>query len=234
MHPGLPTRNHCTTQRPRPRSLVVSAPRSVALLPRRIAQGVFFISADGNDKTNENESENDTSLSTSTLANLEITHAVVTRGSDPRLSWGMKSLFVGPKDPLSKVVGWMRAVRRLGACIIVGDFAAAAGYLVIELGLTPRTAWLRIARGVPPVGDLVLARLCALALVHNEKEKERNVNVNEAALGSSERERECTSGNGDGGTGRGYQGLGISAVSHRRQRFRTRAGTGSGLKHVVN
>ncbi len=208
MHPGLPTRNHCTTQRPRPRSLVVSAPRSVALL--------------------------DTSLSTSTLANLEITHAVVTRGSDPRLSWGMKSLFVGPKDPLSKVVGWMRAVRRLGACIIVGDFAAAAGYLVIELGLTPRTAWLRIARGVPPVGDLVLARLCALALVHNEKEKERNVNVNEAALGSSERERECTSGNGDGGTGRGYQGLGISAVSHRRQRFRTRAGTGSGLKHVVN
>jgi hypothetical protein len=168
------------------------------------------------------------------LINLEITHAVVTRGSDPRLSWGMKSLFVGPQDPLSKVVAWMRAVRRLGAHIIVGDFAAAAGYLVVDLGLTPRTAWLRIARGVPPVGDLVLARLCVLALAHNEKEKEnRNGGANEATLGSSERERERSSGNGDvsGGTWCGYQGLGVSPRSCRRQRFRTRAG--SGLKHVV-
>jgi hypothetical protein len=170
--------------------------------------------------------------------NLEITHAVVTRGSDPRLSWGMKSLFVGPQDPLSKVVAWMRAVRRLGAHIIVGDFAAAAGYLVVELGLTPRTAWLRIARGVPPAGDLVLARLCVLTLVHNENKKENQSgngsgSGNEVALGSSERERERTSGNGDvsGGTRCGYQGLGISPRSHRRQRFRTRAG--SGLKHVV-
>ncbi|KAI0273940.1 hypothetical protein BGY98DRAFT_1099326 [Russula aff. rugulosa BPL654] len=110
----------------------------------------------------------------------------------------MKSLFVGPQDPLSKVVVWMRAVRRLGANIIVGDFAAAAGYLVVELGLTPRTAWLRIARGIPPVGDLVLARLCVLALVHNEKEKEnRNGSGNGATLGSPERERERSSGNGD-------------------------------------
>ena len=229
MHTGLPTRNHNTTQRPR--SLVVSVPRSAAL-PRRIAQGVFFVNQ-------TNEDENDSLLSSRTLVNLEITHAVVPRGSDPRLSWGMKSLFVGPQDPLSKVVAWMRAVRRLGAHIIVGDFAAAAGYLVVELGLTPRTAWLRIARGVPPVGDLVLARLCVLTLVHNEKEKEnRNQNGsgsgNRAALGSlSEQKSERASGNGDvnGGTWCGYQGLGISPRSCRRQRFRTRAG--SGLKHVV-
>ena len=232
MHTGLSTRNHCTTQRPR--SLVIRAPRSAAL-PRRIAQGIFFV---GDAKTNE--SENDSLLSSTMLVNLEITHAVVTRGSDPRLWWGMKSLFVGLQDPLSKVVAWMRAVRRLGAHIIVGDFAAAAGYLVAELGLTPRTAWLRIARGVPPVGDPVLARLCVLALVHNEKEKEnQNQNGNgsgsgnEAALGSSGRERECTSGNGNvgGGTWCGHQGLGISPRSNRRQRIGTRAG--SGLKHVV-
>jgi hypothetical protein len=258
MHPGPPTRNHCTAQRPR--SLVVSIPRSAAL-PRRIAQGVFFVNPDGghgNVKPSENEKEHADGdgdrddgllLSSATLVNLEITHAVVTRGSDPRLScqWGMKSLFVGPQDPLSKVVAWMRAVRRLGANIIVGDFAAAAGYLVVELGLTPRTAWLRIARGVPPVGDLVLARLCVLTLVHKEKEKEKenrnwsgSGSGNEAALGSSERESGRTtsaSGNGDvggGGTwchGGGYQGLGISPRSCRRQRFRTRAG--SGLKHVV-
>jgi hypothetical protein len=60
----------------------------------------------------------------------------------------------------------MRAVRRLGAHIIVGDFAAAAGYLVVELGLTPRTAWLRIARGSsacwrPRVSTAVRARDCA-------------------------------------------------------------------------
>jgi hypothetical protein len=228
---GLPTRNHCTTQRPR--SLVVSAPRSAAL-PRRIAQGVFFVHPDGDVKTNENE--NDSLLSSTTLVSLEITHAVVTRGSDPRLWWGLKSLFVGPQDPLSRVVAWMRAVRRLGAHVIVGDFAAAAGYLVVELGLTPRTAWLRIARGVPPVGDLVLARLCVLTLVHNEKEKENrngSGSGNEAALGSSERERERTSGNVNvsGGTWCGNQDLGISPRSCRRQRFRTQAG--SGLRHVV-
>jgi len=228
MHAGLPTRNHCTTQRPR--SLVVSTPRSAGALPRRITQGVFFVNPNGDAKTNENDSL----LSSTTLINLEITHAVVTRGSDPRLSWGMKSLFVGPQDSLSKVVAWMRAVRRLGAHIIVGDFAAAAGYLVVELGLTPRTAWLRIARGLPPAGDLVLARLCVLTLVHNEKEKGTgNGTGNEAGLGSSEREPERTSGNGDvsSGTWCGYQGLGISPRSYRRQRFRTRAG--SGLKHVV-
>ena len=80
----------------------------------------------------------------------------------------MKALFVGPQDPLSRIVGWMRAVRSsLGACIIVSDIAAAAGYLVVELGLSPRSAWLRIARGVPPPGDLVLARLCALAMAQS-------------------------------------------------------------------
>ncbi len=231
MHPRLPTR---------PKSILAGVPRSPAL-PRRIAQGIFFVEADGDDKTKENE--NDALLSTSMLVNLEITHAVVRRGSDLRLSWGMKSLFVGPQDPLSRVVTWMRAVRRLGAHIIVGDFAAAAGYLIVELGLSPRTAWLRIARGVPPFGDLVLARLCALALVHNEKEKENwngngnenengNGNGNGAALGLSELEQR-TPGNGDGGSasGCGFQGLGTSLRLHRRQHFRTRAG--SGLKHVV-
>jgi hypothetical protein len=218
--------------------MLAGVPRSPAL-PRRIAQGVFFVDADGDDKTKEKEK--DALLSTSTLVNLEITHAVVRRGSDLRLSWGMKSLFVGPQDPLSRVVAWMRAVRRLGAHIIVGDFAAAAGFLVVELGLSPRTAWLRIARGVPPLGDLVLARLCALALVHNEKEKENwngnengneNENGNGAALGLPELEQR-TPGNGDGGSapGCGFQGLGTSLRLHRRQRFRTRAG--SGLKHVV-
>lgn len=231
MHTGLPTRNHCTIQRPG--SLVVRAPRQAAL-PRRIAQGVFFVNPDGDVKTNENE--NDSLLSSTMLVNLEITHAVVTRGSDPRLSWGMKSLFVGPQDPLSKVVAWMRAVRRLGAHIIVGDFAAAAGYLVVELGLTPRTAWLRIARGVPPVGDLVLARLCVLTLVHNEKEKENrngSGSGNEAGLGSSQREGERTSRNVNVSSGIlcGYQGLGISPRSYRRQQFGTRGE--SGLKHVV-
>lgn len=229
MQTVLPTRSHCTPQRPR--SLVVGAPRS-GTLPRRIAQGVFFVSPDRDAKQNENE--NDSLLSSSTLVSLEITHAVVTRGSDPRLWWGMKSLFVGPQDPLSKVVAWMRAVRRLGANIIVGDFAAAAGFLVVELGIRPRTAWLRIARGIPPAGDLVLARLCVLALAHNEKEKEnRNESGNGAAVGSSERERVRNSGNGDvgGETLCGYQGLGVSPRSCRRRRFITRAG--SGLKHVV-
>jgi len=221
MHTPVPTRYHCTIQRPR---LRVSVPRSVAL-PRRIAQGVFFVNPDGDDKINDND--NDALLSTNTLVNLEITHAVITRGSDLHLSWGMKALFVGPQDPLSKVVGWMRAVRRLGANIIVGDFAAAAGYLVVELGLTPRTAWLRIARGIPPVGDLVLARLCALAIVYNKKEKENGNRDGSGDGPTSERER-----TGDGGTGCGYQGLGISPLSSRRQRFRTRAAE-SGLKHVL-
>jgi hypothetical protein len=219
-------RYHCTVQRPR---LLVSSPQSAAL-PRRIASGVFFVNPDDDDKLNNNG--NDALLSSNILVNLGITHAVVPRGSDVRFSWGMKALFVGPQDPLSKIVAWMRAVRRLGAHIIVGDFAAAAGYLVVELGLTPRTAWLRIARGIPPVGDFVLARLCALAVVHNKKEKDNGnekENDNGSALRTSERER--TTWNGDGQTGCGYQGMGISSRSCRRQRFRTR--TESGLKHVV-
>jgi len=221
MQTRLPTRYRCTVQKPR---LVVSVPRSTAL-PRRIAPGVFFVSPDGGDKVNNGD--NAGLLSTNTLVNLEITHAVVTRGSDFHLSWGLKSLFVGPQDPLSKVVAWMRAVRRLEAHIIVGDFAAAAGYLVAELGLTPRTAWLRIARGIPPAGDLVLARLCALAIVHKES---GNGDGNGSAVRSSEQER--TSWNGDGGSaGCGYQAVSVSPRWCRRQRFRTR--TESGLKHVV-
>ncbi|KAH9062367.1 hypothetical protein EDB87DRAFT_1682029 [Lactarius vividus] len=132
-------------------------------LPRKIAQGVFFVDPTSGDR--------DAALSTRTLVDLEITHAVVARGSDLRLSSGMKALFIGSHDPLSRVVAWMRAVRRLGACVIVSDVAAAAGYLVVELGLTPRSAWLRIARGIPPAGDLVLAKLCALALTHSEKDE---------------------------------------------------------------
>jgi len=220
MHTQSPTRYHSTIQRPR---LLVSVPRS-AVLPRRIAQGVFFVNPDRDDKINDDH--DDSLLLTNTLVNLEITHAVVARGSDLRLSWGMKALFVGPQDPLSKVVAWMRAVRRLGAHIVVGDFAAAAGYLVVELGLSPRTAWLRIAHGIPPVGDLVLARLSVLALVHDTKEKE-NGNGN----GPRTPERERSAWNGDGGTRSGYQGLGNWPRSCRRQRFRTR--TESGLKHVV-
>ena len=133
-------------------------------LPRKIASGVFFI-----DPTTR-DCDTDASPSLRTLLDLSITHAVVARGcgSDLLLSSGMKALFVGPHDPLSRIVGWMRAVRSsLGACIIVSDIAAAAGYLVVELGLSPRSAWLRIARGVPPPGDLVLARLCALAMAQS-------------------------------------------------------------------
>lgn len=131
-------------------------------LPRKIAAGVFFV-----DPTSEPPP------SPRTLFDLEITHAVAARGSSSSslLLLGTKALFVGPHDPLSKIVAWIRAVRRLGACIIiVSDIAAAAGFLVVELGLSPRSAWLRIARGLPPPGDLVLARLCALALTtHGEK-----------------------------------------------------------------
>ena len=139
-------------------------------LPRKIASGVFFI-----DPT----TSSDAAPSLRTLLDLSITHAVVARGcgTDLLLSSGMKALYVGPHDPLSRIVSWMRAVRSsLGACIIVSDIAAAAGYLVVELGLSPRSAWLRIARGVPPPGDLVLARLCALALA---QQSAANVNTKE-------------------------------------------------------
>jgi hypothetical protein len=139
-----------------------STPRPT--LPRKIAAGVFFV-----DPTC---GANDAPPSARTLLDLEITHAVVARGSELGLSSGMKALFVGPHDPLSRIVAWMHAVRRLGACIIVSDIAAAAGYLVVELGLSPRSAWLRIARGLPPPGDLVLARLCALALAHSAKDEQ--------------------------------------------------------------
>jgi hypothetical protein len=196
--------------------LHVSVPRS-ATLPRRIAPGIFFV--DPGWANNDDADADDLLPSISVLVNLEITHAVVRRGPDLALACGMKALFVGPHDPLSKIVAWMRAVRQLGANMLVSDFAAAAGYLVVELGLTPRSAWLRIARGVPPVGDLVLTRLCALAIVHREKGRENG------------------NGQARGGYGSGCSpsvdenGVLLVPRSCRGQRVRTRAE--SGLKHVI-
>jgi len=184
-----------------------STPRHT--LPRKIAAGVFFV-----DPTSGNK---DAPPSARTLLDLEITHAVVARGSDLLLSSGMKALFVGPHDPLSRIVAWMRAVRRLGACIIVSDIAAAAGYLVVELGLSPRSAWLRIARGLPPAGDLVLARLCALALTHSAKDKQ----VSESD-GASE---------SGGAASRGGSDWHVTSRSCRSQRGGPRGQ--SSLKHVL-
>jgi hypothetical protein len=157
MSPSQQTHHHYLTRK-------LSTVPPLATLPRKIAPGVFFTNSGGN-----SSKDKDDLPSTKTLINLDITHAVLERGSDLQLSCGVKALFVGPHDPLSQVVAWMRAVRRLGAHIIVGDVAAAAGYLVVELGLNPRAAWLRIARGIPPTGDLLLARLYALALVRHEE-----------------------------------------------------------------
>jgi hypothetical protein len=172
-------------------------------IPRKIAPGVFIANpngADGKDK--------DTLplLSTNVLIDLGITHTVVVGGSDfgPSCA-GLKALFVGPRDPLSKVIAWMCAVRQLGAHIIVGDASVAAGYLVIELGLAPRIAWLRVARGIPPAGDHLLARLYALVDVQTRKGEENGpVHLSE-----------CTSG---------------SELARHRVRDRTRAE--SGLKNV--
>lgn len=184
-----------------------------ATLPRKIAPGVFFVNPgrDGEDK--------DSLPSTDMLIDLEITHAVVARGSDLLLSCGMKALFVGPHDPLSKVVAWMRAVRQLGAHIIVGDVAAAAGYLVVELGLTPRAAWLRMARGIPPPGDLLLARLYALVLVQGDNGKDNGpVDTSKCASGNA-----STMGGNEVGR--------IPPRPCRSQPGRTRAE--SGLKHLL-
>jgi len=234
MQTRLPTRHSSATiQKPR---LFVNVPPS-AVLPRRIAPGIFFVSPSRGIGDNDNDSGNgngddnnngDGLPSTNTLAHLGITHAVVQRGAEAeadyhfRCGTTIKALFVGAHDPLSRVVAWMRAVRRrLNAnLIVVGDFAAAAGYLVVELGgLTPRSAWLRIARGVPPAGDLVLARLCALAIVHNEKEKE----------GKWDGSASDPSGYASGP--RAQWEYGVSPRSCGSARVRTRAK--SGLKHVV-
>jgi len=210
MHMRQPMRHQSTVSKPR---LFVSIPQS-NILPRRIAQGVFFV----DNKVNDG---NAVLPSANMLANLQITHAVVDRGDDLGLSsCGMKVLFVGPHDPLSKVVAWMRAVRHLGAHIIVGDFAAAAGYLIVELGLTPRSAWLRIARGLPPVGDFVLSRLSALAFVNNQKEKENGPPM------------ACIPESASEGGLRDCEGFGVSPHLRRGRRgMRTR--TESGLKHVI-
>jgi len=252
MQTRLPTRqsslNVTPGQKPR---LSVSIPPS-AILPRRIALGVFFVNptcgssnAKEGDSGDNNDSSNDALPSTNTLAHLGITHAVVQRasasGSNHPLFCGgttIKALFVGPQDPLSKVVAWMQAVRRRlrAHIIVVGDFAAAAGYLVVELGLTPRSAWLRIARGVPPAGDLVLARLCALAMVHSEKDKEKKKYGGGLAAAATARgldaERASSSdADKEGPSGCGYRQFGISPRSCRSSRDRTRAE--SRLKHVV-
>jgi hypothetical protein len=251
MQTRLPTRQSSLNVTPgkKPR-LSVSIPPS-AILPRRIALGVFFINstsgssnAKEGDSGDNNDNSNDALPSTNTLAHLGITHAVVQRASasasnHPLFCGGttIKALFVGPQDPLSKVVAWMQAVRRRRGAhiIVVGDFAAAAGYLVVELGLNPRSAWLRIARGVPPAGDLVLARLCALAIVHGEKEKEkRKYGGGLAAATARGLDTEHTSpsdADKEGPSGCGYREFGISPRSCRSSRVRTRAE--SRLKHAV-
>jgi len=103
---------------------------------------------------------------------LGTTHAGVQRSSDSDSDCRPSALsptndpgaLRGPHGPPCRVVAWMRAVRRrLSAnVIVVGDSAAAAGYLVVELGLTPRSAWLRIARcpahGRPRAGAAARAR----------------------------------------------------------------------------
>jgi hypothetical protein len=242
MQTRLPTRqsslNVTAGQKPR---LSVSIPPS-ATLPRRIALGVFFVNPTGRSGDND-DSTDDALPSTNTLANLGITHAVVQRASasasnHPLFCGGttIKALFVGPQDPLSKVVAWMQAVRRrLGAhIIVVGDFAAASGYLVVELGLTPRSAWLRIARGVPPAGDLVLARLCALAMVHGEKEKEKKKSgfgLAAAATTTTTARASSSDTDKEGSSGCGYRQFGISPRSCRSSRVRTRSE--SRLKHAI-
>jgi hypothetical protein len=244
MQTRLQTRQFSATHKPR---LSVSVPPS-ATLPRRISLGVFFvnpsnstISSNKNDSGGDND--NDDGLpSTNTLAHLGITHAVVQRASasgsnHPLFTGGttIKTLFVGPQDPLSKIVAWMQAVRRrLGAhIIVVGDFAAAAGYLVVELGLTPRSAWLRIARGLPPAGDLVLARLCALAIMQSEEKKKEDGRASASALDAAGRASSLDSEKVGGSTGCGYpsRAFGVSPRSCRSARVKMRAE--SRLKHVV-
>ena len=155
-------------------------------IPREIAPGVFFVNpsgAGGGDNKDKKEALSRLP-STHILADLKITHVIVARGSASSLCAELKALFVGPYDPLSKIVAWMRAVRRLGARIIVGDVAVVAGYLIVEQGLEPRIAWLRVARVMPRIGDPLLDQLHALARVQTEKGNE-----NEPELIS-----ECTPG----------------------------------------
>jgi hypothetical protein len=110
--------------------------------------------------------------------------------------------------------------------IVVGDSAAAAGYLVVELGLTPRSAWLCIAPGVPPMGDLVLARLCVLAIVHNENEKGKGEEVDDGSATGAQ--AVACALREEGRPGCGYRQFSVS-----RQSARVRARAESGLRHVV-
>ena len=127
----------------------------------------------------------------------------------------------------------MRAVRRRPSAnvIVVGDSAAAAGYLVVELGLTPRSAWLWIALGIPPAGDLVLARLCALAIVHNENEKGKKGKEVDDGSAVGAQAVACASLGEEGRTGCGYRQFSVSP--HSCQSARVRARAESGLRHVV-
>ncbi|KAI9510091.1 hypothetical protein F5148DRAFT_637839 [Russula earlei] len=107
-HKAMQTRK--LTRHPIQRSSLRASPPQSNALPRRIAAGVFFLDADGvNNIDSDSDDSNDPLPSAKTLATLGITHAVVERGSDLRLTCGMKALFVGRQDPLSRVVGWMRA-----------------------------------------------------------------------------------------------------------------------------
>jgi hypothetical protein len=160
--------------KPRQRRPLPNLPPPVPI-PREIAPGIFFVNPSGGSGGGGSKDKKDAPpplLWNQMLANLKITHAIVARGTASSSCAGLKALFVGPYDPLSKIVAWMRAVRRLGARIIVSDIAVVAGYLVVEQGLQPRIAWLRVARVIPPIGDPLLDRLHALARAQNEKRKE--------------------------------------------------------------
>jgi hypothetical protein len=136
----------------------------------------------------------------------------------------IQALFVDPHGPWCRVVAWMRAVRRRPSAnvIVVGDSAAAAGYLVlvVELGLTPRSAWLRIAGGISPMGDLVLAWLCALAIVHNENEKGKGKEVDDGSVAGAQAVA-CASLGEEGHTGCEYWQF--SGSPHSCQSVRVRA-----------
>src|SRR5260221_14402482 len=106
MQTRLPPRHSSATiQKPR---LFVGVPPS-AVLPRRIAPGIFFVSPSrgiggdsGNgDDDNNNNNNSDALPSAHPLAHPGITHAVVQRGADAeadyhfRFRWASKALFVG-------------------------------------------------------------------------------------------------------------------------------------------
>ncbi|KAH9982284.1 hypothetical protein BGW80DRAFT_1247203 [Lactifluus volemus] len=153
--------------KPRQRRPLPNLPPPVPI-PREIAPGIFFVNPSGGGGGGGSKDKKDAPpplLWNQMLANLKITHAIVARGTASSSCAGLKALFVGPYDPLSKIVAWMRAVRRLGARIIVSDIAVVAGSSTTH----------RLAAGgssIPPIGDPLLDRLHALARAQTEKRKE--------------------------------------------------------------